>query len=370
VEGTKLTAVTPCGDRVAVVTIRHGAMQLLVLDRTGVLQGEVVLPSEGAFGKTGQGHLLSILGDVVIPDGDGCLFVFSALDRGPGVYRADLVSREVDELVTPRPILERHVQVRSAAGPQGDVQYRVLSKQGTPLDGSAPVIVTGYGGFNVPWLPCYSPMAAAWTELGGVWVHAHLRGGGERDTDFWHAGRMRRKQGTFDDLFAVLEDLQAAGIAAPERTAVWGSSNGGLLVGAAVTQRPELMRAAVAQVPILDLLQCRKDPGTIGIVMADYGNPDDPSDAPVLHAYSPYHRVEQGTAYPAVLLDAGANDPSCPAWHSRKTAAALQEATTSGRRVLLRVRQGGGHNQMTPQAFLDRDVEELVFLADELDLDV
>jgi prolyl oligopeptidase len=370
VEGTKLAAVTPCGARVALATIRDGAMQLVVLDRSGAVEGEVELPGEGAFGKTGLGHLMSNIGDVVVPDGDGCVFVFSALDRSPAVYRADLVSRSVQELVAPTTVLKREVDVRLAEGPHGDVQYRVVRKEGTPLDGTAPVLVTGYGGFNIPWLPCYSPMAAAWTELGGIWVHAHLRGGGERDTEFWHAGRMHRKQGTFDDFFAVLEDLHAEGLASPARTGVWGSSNGGLLVGATVTQRPELVSAAVAQVPILDLLQCRKDPGTIGIVMADYGNPDDPADAPVLHAYSPYHRVQKGTAYPAVLLDAGANDPSCPAWHSRKTAAALQEATTSGRRVLLRVREGGGHNQMTPQSFLDRDVEELVFLADELGLDV
>jgi prolyl oligopeptidase len=121
-------------------------------------------------------------------------------------------------------------------------------------------------------------------------------------------------------------------------------------------------------VPILDLLQCRKDPGTIGIAMADYGNPDDPADAPAMHAYSPYHRVEHGTSYPAVLLDAGATDPSCPAWHSRKTAARLQEASASGRRVLLRVREGGGHNQMTVDKWVQRDVEELTFLADELGL--
>jgi prolyl oligopeptidase len=278
------------------------------------------------------------------------------------------VTRELQELVPPEHVLDRTVDVRTATGPHGDVVHRVLRKPSTPLDGTAPVVVTGYGGFNVPWLPAYSVLAAAWTELGGVWVHTHLRGGGEQDAEFWHAGRMHRKQGTFDDFFAVLEDLRANGAVDGERVGVWGSSNGGLLVGASVTQRPELVRAAVAQVPILDLMQCRKDPGTIGIAMADYGNPDDPTDAPVMHTYSPYHRVRQGTAYPAVLLDAGANDPTCPAWHSRKTAAALQEASTSGQRVLLRVRQGGGHNQMTPQAWVDRDVEELTFLADELDL--
>jgi prolyl oligopeptidase len=368
VPGTKLSAVTPCGSRVALAVVRDGVMQLEVLDREGERVGQVALPGEGAFGKTGVGHLMSIMGDVVIADGDGCVFVHSTFDRAPGVYRADLLTLQVDVLVAPRHVqTDRLTEVRRTAGPRG-VVYRVVRKQDTPLDGTAPVIVIGYGGFNVPWLPYYSAMAAAWTELGGVWVHTHLRGGGEGDKEFWHAGRMQRKQGTFDDLFEVIEELHARGEAVPERTGGWGSSNGGLLMGALVTQRPDLVRAAVLQVPILDLLQCRKDPGTIGIAMADYGNPDDPVDAPVLHAYSPYHQVKQGTPYPAVLLDAGATDPSCPAWHSRKTAARLQEATTSGNRVLLRVREGSGHNQMTSDKWFERDVEELVFLADELGL--
>lgn len=363
--GTKLLSLTRCGDRVALATIREGAMQLVVLDAAGAVEGEVPLPSDGAFGKTGVGHLTANLGEVVTPDAEGCVFVLSALDRSPCVMRADLVTRTVEELVPSRTVLDdRVVEVRTTA--VRDVQYRVFRKAATPLDGSAPVVVSGYGGFGVPWLPAWSSLAAAWTELGGVWVHAHLRGGGERDTDFFQAGRMHRKQGTFDDLFAVLEDLHATGVAVPEGTAVWGTSNGGLTVGAAVTQRPELLRAAVAQVPVLDLLQLRKDPGTVGIALADYGNPDDPADAPVLHAYSPYHRVVDGTAYPAVLLDAGAEDTSCPPWHSRKTAARLMEATTSGHRVLLRVRQGVGHNRMTEQQSLERDVEELVFLLDEL----
>lgn len=366
--GTKLAAITACGGRVALAVIREGAMRLLALNTSGELVGEVPMPSDGAFGKTGIGHLMSILGDVVTPDGEGCVFVHSALGRSPGVYRADLTTLQLRELIPPAHVLAREVQVRVAAGPHGPVRYRLMSKSGTVLDGSAPTIVTGYGGFNIPWLPCYSAMAAAWTELGGVWVHAHLRGGGEEDAQFWHAGRMHCKQGTFDDAIAVLEDLYATGAAHPERTGMWGSSNGGLLVGAVVTQRPDLLRAAVAQVPILDLLQCRKDPGTIGIAMADYGNPDDPADAPVMHAYSPYHRVRPGTAYPAVLLDAGAADANCPPWHSRKTAAALSEATTSGRRVLLRVRDGAGHNQMTSDKSLERDTDELTFLADELGL--
>jgi prolyl oligopeptidase len=208
-------------------------------------------------------------------------------------------------------------------------------------------------------------MAASWTSLGGVWVHTHLRGGGERDDDFWFGGRMHRKQGTFDDLFAVVEDLHRTGVAVPARTGVWGSSNGGLLVGAAVTQRPELFGAAVAQVPILDLLQSRKDPGTIGIQLADYGNPDSPEDAPVLHAYSPYHNVVDGTAYPAVLLTAGENDWRVDAWHAKKMTARLQEATTSERPVLLRL-EATGHLAGSLDQSVDQTTDIHAFLFDQL----
>ena len=366
-EEAKLGCVTRCGDRVALVLIESGVMRLQSLDLDGQLRGDVPLPGDGAFGLFGLGHIMMLIGDVVAPDGDGCTFVFSALDRGCGTYRADLVALTLTELEAPAQALDDcELQFFQIDGPHGPVPYRVVRRRSTPLDGSAPVIVSGYGGFNVPQIPHYNPMAAAWAALGGIWVHAHLRGGGERDTEFWQGGRMHRKQGTFDDLYAVIEDLQARGVATPARTGIWGTSNGGLLIGAAVTQRPELFAAAIAQVPILDLFQCRKDPMTLGTVGIDYGNPNDPADAPVLLAYSPYHNVRAGVRYPALLCDAGAVDVMTPPWHSRKMIAAVQEASASGRRALLRVREGAGHNVMDHALFLERDAEELTFMLDEL----
>jgi prolyl oligopeptidase len=342
-------------------------MRLRALDLAGADLGEVELPGKGAFGKTGIGHILSILGDIVAPDRDGCTFVHSTLERGPGVYRADLATRTVEELIAPDHVLEdRTVEQLSVEGPNGPVSYWIMRKASTPLDGSAPVIVTGYGGFNVPWIPYYSAMAAPWTELGGVWVHCHLRGGGEQDKAFWQAGRMHRKQGTFDDFAAIIGDLHARGCAVPEKTGIWGSSNGGLLIAATVVQHPELIGAAIAEVPVTDLMQIRRDPVTLSICMADYGNPDDSADAPFLHAISPCHHVREGVRYPALLCDAGAHDITCPPWHSRKFAAAIQAASASNRRVLLRVRQGAGHNQMTSELAIERFVEELTFFVDEL----
>ncbi|NIJ35864.1 prolyl oligopeptidase [Sphingopyxis panaciterrae] len=366
-EDHKLLSITQCGDYIALSTIEYGVMRLRSLDLTGRDVGNVPLPGDGAFGLFGLGYILALLAPIVAPDGNGCTFVHSRLDQGPAVYRADLATLSIEEIEAPAHVLaDRDVRRFDAAGPNGSVSYWLMRKASTPLDGSAPVIAMGYGGFNVPEIPHYTAMAAAWTELGGIWVHTQLRGGGDRDKAFWEAGRMHRKQGTFDDLYAVIEDLHARGFAVPGRTGAWGTSNGGLLVGAAVSQRPDLLGAAVAQVPILDLMQMRKDPATLGIAMADYGNPDDPADAPVMHAYSPYHNVRPGTAYPALLCDAGADDNLCPPWHSRKMVAAVEGASTSGRRVRLRVRHGAGHNQMTSELLIQRDIEELTFLYDEL----
>lgn len=366
-EDHKLLSIALCGDYISLAIIASGIMEMKSIDLNGVDRGNVELPGDGAFGMFGLGYILALAMPIVGPDGDGCTFVHSGLDRSPGVYRADLATLAVEELEAPAHMLaDRDVQRFDAEGPNGSVSWWAMRKASTPLDGSAPVIVMGYGGFNVPEIPHYTAMAAAWTELGGIWVHSQLRGGGDRDTAFWEAGRMHRKQGTFDDLYAVIEDLHARGFAVPERTGVWGTSNGGLLVGAAVSQRPELIGAAVAQVPILDLMQMRKDPATLGVAMADYGNPEDPADALVLHAYSPYHNVRPGTAYPALLCDAGASDLVCPPWHSRKMVAAVEAASSSGRRARLRVRDGAGHNQMTSELLIQRDIEELTFFYDEL----
>lgn len=369
-EEVKLLTLTRCGSYVALAVIEEGIMRLRSLHMDGGEVGYVPLPGKGAFGLFGEGHIAGFATSIVGPDGDCCTFVHSSLDRGCGAYRANLATLELEELETPAHVLaNREILHGIIGGPQGPVPYWIMRSSSTPLDGTSPAIFTGYGGFNVPSIPHYSSMAAAWTELGGVWIHVQLRGGGERDMEFWRAGRMHRKQGTFDDFYAVLEALHDRGFTSPARTGIWGTSNGGLLVGAAVTQRPDLMRAAVAQVPLLDLLRICKDPLTLNIARADYGDPGDPADAAVMHAYSPYHNVRPGISYPALLCDAAAHDVICPPWHSRKFVAAIGAATVSGHRVRLRVRKSAGHNQMTSELFIKRDIEELTFLIEELSAD-
>jgi prolyl oligopeptidase len=232
------------------------------------------------------------------------------------------------------------------------------------------LVIGAYGALNIAWLPAYLfALPAAWVELGGVYVHAHLRGGGEYGTGWWQAARRHTKQTTFDDLYRVATDLVDRGWTTPQQLGVFGVSLGALTAAVAATQRPGAFRACVAVMPVLDLLRCGDDPATMAhVVGTDLGDPRDPADAAVLRAYSPYHQVRDGTAYPAVLLDCGASNPTCPPWHGRKMAARLRQATSATHPVLLRVRPGGHLADTTPDDLLHREAEHLAFFSTELGL--
>lgn len=365
--GARIASVTPLDGELIIGDFVDGATRLQRFGSDGVFRGEIALPGQGAVGKFALGHLLSGIDDLVWTGSTGLSFIYSSTTSAPAPYRWAAQSG-LERLAAPRIVLDQVEETRHFATSRDGtrVPYRVYRPRDARLD--APVIVTGYGGFNVSWLPAYDSMAAAWLMAGGVWVHAHLRGGGEFGTDWWQAGRMDRKQNTFDDLTAVAEALVASALASRDRLGVIGSSNGGLLAGAAIVQRPDLYGAAVPQVPILDLLRFKNDPVTYAIGLADYGNPDVPEHARHLHACSPYHGVVSGKDYPAVLLDAGEHDRACPPWHARKMAARLQAATRGGGPVLLRVRAGTGHNAMSEGAALARIHEELVFMGWRLGL--
>jgi prolyl oligopeptidase len=199
----------------------------------------------------------------------------------------------------------------------------------------------------------------------GVFVLTHLRGGGEYGSDFWHDGRFERKQHTFDDLYAAGEALITAGTTTREQLAGVGASNGGLLTGAAVTQRPDLFRVVVSMVPLYDMLKFQRDPYTATCVL-EYGDPNDPRDAEWLYAYSPYHNVREAD-YPATLIYCGTHDMRCWPWQSRKLAAQLQAANTGQLPVLLRAAEDGGH--LSVMAVPERVTEWMSFLMSELRMD-
>ncbi len=230
-------------------------------------------------------------------------------------------------------------------------------------------ILTGYGGFSMAMGPAYSPLVAEVCAGGGIYAVAGLRGGSE-EGEAWHRAGMRdQKQNTFDDLIAAADWLVAEGLTSRERLAVRGGSNGGLLMGAAITQRPDLCRAAHIAVPLLDMV--RYPLFLLGpLWVPEYGDPDDAEQLGWLLGYSPYHRVVDGTCYPAVLLSAAAGDSRVHPSHARKMAARLQEATRCGadHPVLLREEGRAGHGQGKPASAQAAELADVLgFLLDQLD---
>jgi prolyl oligopeptidase len=230
-----------------------------------------------------------------------------------------------------------------ATSPDGTrVPLNILRRKGTVLDGNNPTILYGYGGFGISLSPHFDAISSLWLDQGGVFVIANLRGGGEYGEAWHRAGNLTNKQRVFDDFLASAEYLIAAGYTRPARLAIMGGSNGGLLMGAALTQRPDLFRAVVAYVGVYDMLRVEFDPnGAFNVT--EFGSVTDPAQFAALHAYSPYHRVVDGTPYPAVLLLTGDHDGRVNPAHSRKMTARLQAATSSGLPVLLRTSANTGH---------------------------
>jgi prolyl oligopeptidase len=337
-----------------VARTRHALGELAVHElRTGKRLGEVPLPGPGSVG--------SLSADL---DG-GHEVWFSYTDSvTPGtVYRYDARTGETAVWAEPPGTVEvprlsaRHVVYRSADGTP--VRMVVLAPPGRR--GPRPTILYGYGGFGQPLTPTYSAFTLAWVEAGGVFVTANLRGGGE-EGDAWHrAGRLHHKQNVFDDFVAAAETLVADGWTTPAQLGICGESNGGLLVGAVLTQRPELFAAAVCAAPVLDMVRYEYF-GLGASWVPEYGSVTDPAQFEDLLAYSPYHHVAEGTDYPAVLLTASGGDTRVDPLHARKMCAALQHATAGSRPVLLRFEDGAGHGAAAVSRGVALAADMLAFL--------
>ena len=238
----------------------------------------------------------------------------------------------------------------------------ITCRKGLPLDGSHPAILYGYGGFNIPVTPSFSVFTLAWLERGGVYASANLRGGGEYGEQWHRAGMKQNKQNVFDDFISAAEHLIARNYTSARELAIRGGSNGGLLVGAVLNQRPDLFAAAVPAVGVMDML--RFDRFTIGHAWAtEYGSPKDPGDFQVLYRYSPLHNIRPGVHYPATLvLTADHDDRVVPA-HSFKYAAALQEAQGGPAPILIRIETAAGHGAGKPTSkIIDESADVLAFL--------
>jgi prolyl oligopeptidase len=303
---------------------------------TGNRQGAIDLPGFGSVGS-------------LTSDGNRAWFTYTNSVTPPTVYCYDATTGET----TAPPSTSRQAETHhlSYTSPDGtDLELHVIGKQG------GPTILYGYGGFGQSLTPAYSAFALAWVEAGGAFVTATIRG------DAPH--RESTKQQTIDDFIAAAEYLIAEGCTTADQLAICGESNGGLLVAAALTQRPELFAAAVSSAPLTDMLRYELS-GLGERWTAEYGSVQDPDDFKVLASYSPYHRVAEGVKYPAVLLTAFGNDTRVDPLHARKMCAALQHATASQRPVLLRFEADAGH--ATGGVNLAADM--LAFLADQTGLD-
>jgi prolyl oligopeptidase len=247
------------------------------------------------------------------------------------------------------------------------VPLTVLRAKSTAANrGDAPTLLTGYGGYSISISPRFRPHLLAWLEQGGVYAVANIRGGGEFG-EAWHSGgTLTNKQNVFDDFYACAQHLVDAKYTTPARLAIQGGSNGGLLMGAELTQHPEAFKAVVSSVGIYDMLRNKRDSnGAFNV--AEYGSVTDPKQFDALYAYSPYHHVKDGVAYPAVLFMTGANDPRVAPYHSRKMTARLQAATSSDAPILLRTSAHTGHGIGSPlSAQIDETTDIYAFLFAEL----
>jgi prolyl oligopeptidase len=242
----------------------------------------------------------------------------------------------------------------------------ITARRGVKLDGTNPTLLYGYGGFNVSLTPEFSAERLVWLEMGGIYAVANLRGGGEYGKEWHEAGTFERKQNVFDDFIASAEYLVREKYTSPAKLAISGGSNGGLLVGAAMTQRPELFGAALPAVGVMDMLRFHKF--TIGWAWtSDYGSADSAAHFPFLRAYSPLHNLKPGTRYPATLVTTADHDDRVVPGHSFKFAAALQAAQAGPAPALIRIETKAGHGAGKPTSKqIDEAADKFAFLVKNL----
>jgi len=241
----------------------------------------------------------------------------------------------------------------------------VIHAKDQKLDGSAPTILYGYGGFQSAQTPGFRSSIFPWLERGGVYAIANLRGGSEYGEEWHKHGMGREKQNVFDDFVAAAEALIKKGYTSKEKLVIRGGSNGGLLVGAALTQRPDLFRVVLCGVPLLDMVRYHKF-GSGRTWIGEYGSAEDADDFKALYAYSPYHHVTRGTKYPSVLLLSADSDDRVDPLHARKFAAELQDASTGGI-VLLRIEKNAGHGGADlVKSAVEKGADEYAFALSEI----
>jgi len=328
------------GGRIFVNYLKNVQSKVEIFDREGQPLGEIAFPAIGSVGGVNG-----------LWDSNEAFYSFTSFHIPTTVYRYDVAAKAQSvwsQVKIPLDVSRyevRQVWYKSKDGTS--IPMFVVHSKGLKLDGSHRTLLTGYGGFNAPELPSFSITAAAWVEQGGVFAMPNLRGGGEFG-ETWHtAGMLDKKQNVFDDFIAAAEFLIRNKYTAARKLAITGGSNGGLLVGAALTQRPDLFGAVVCTYPLLDML--RYHLFLMGKYwVPEYGSADNSEQFKYLYAYSPYHRVVKGAKYPAVLFITGDADTRVAPLHARKMAALLQAANGSRKPILIIYHIKAGHSGGMP----------------------
>ncbi len=358
-----LIAADVIGRRVIATYLADARSSVRIFSLRGQPLGEVPLPGIGA--------VAGINGERADRD---FFYSFTSFLQPPTIYqfdverRVNLVYRQPTMSFDPSRYETKQVFVTSRDGTR--VPMFVTARRGVALDGRNPTLMYAYGGFNISMTPAFSPTTVAWLDMGGVYAVPNLRGGGEYGR-LWHeAGMREKKQNVFDDFIAAAEYLIRQGYTTPNRLAISGGSNGGLLVGAAMTQRPDLFGAAIPAVGVMDMLRYHRF--TIGWAWAsEYGSAEDPTAFRFLLGYSPLHNIKPGVCYPATLVTAADHDDRVVPGHSFKFTAALQAAQSCDRPTLIRVETKAGHGAGKPTSKqIEEATDRLTFLARNLSVEV
>jgi prolyl oligopeptidase len=335
------------GGKLVVHYTRNVSSQLRIFEPDGKHIRDVTLPAIGTARLGGRWE-----------SSEGFL-TFSSYPVPMTIYSYDMVTGNEEVWARLKvPVDSEGLEVKQVWYESKDkarIPMFLVYAKGTRLDGARPTLLTGYGGFNASYTPWFSSTAVLWAEQGGVYAVANLRGGGEFGEEWHNAGMLDKKQNVFDDFIAAAEWLVRNRYTNPTKLAIEGTSNGGLLMGAALTQRPDLFGAVACGYPLLDMLRFHKFLEAPYWV-SEYGSSDDPAQFKYLYAYSPYQHVKPGTKYPATLFFTGDSDTRVDPLHARKMAALLQSATGSDRPVLLRYETTSGHSGGLP---LSKEIEEM-----------
>lgn len=352
---TPINGFSLAGGKLFVNYLENVSTRVKVYDSTGKYLRDVSLPGIGTTGGMGGSWTK-----------DEAFYSFSSFAQPTIIYRYQVAAGKQEEWARLKvPVSSDQIEVKQVWYESKDktkIPMFLVHKKGLKLDGSRPALLTGYGGFNASSTPNFSAIAAFWAEMGGVFALANLRGGGEFGEKWHKAGMLGNKQNVFDDFIAAAEWLMKNNYTNPSKLAIRGGSNGGLLVGAAMTQRPELFQAVVCAVPLLDMVRYQNFL-VARFWVPEYGSAENPEQFKYIYEYSPYHRVKKGTKYPAVFFTTGDGDTRVAPLHARKMTALMQASTGSDRPILLHYDTKAGHSGGLPvNKQIDDTTEELCFL--------